>query len=137
MVTEPQDPVAREVWETLQHLNRAWLEGRDDELAEVLHEDMVITPPGMDAPVRGREACLEGFRTFIQRASVLEFHEGPPAVDVFGDTAVVTYPYELTYEMEGSPYRDAGHDIYVFVRRDEGWCAVWRTLIPQAEEDEG
>ena len=34
--------------------------------------------------------------------------------------------------MKGESFKDAGRDLFVFIREGGKWQAVWRTLIPQA-----
>jgi len=112
--------VQREVWDALQRLNAAWLHGELDNLSELLHERMVIVPPGFQQRIEGAVACAEGYQEFARLATV----------EVFGATAIVSYLYQLTYTMEGASYQDSGHDLYVFVHEDGRWQAVWRTLVP-------
>jgi len=120
----------REVWRTLQRINAAWLQGELENLADVLHEHMVIVPPGFQQRIEGAAACAEGYEQFARAATVQAYEESDAHVEVFGATAVVNYRYELTYTMEGASYQDTGHDLYVFVHRDGRWQAVWRTLVP-------
>jgi ketosteroid isomerase-like protein len=124
----------REVWDALQRLNAAWLHGELDNLAEVLHERMVIVPPGFQDRIEGAVACAEGYQEFARTARVEAYEESQASVDVFGATAVVSYLYNLTYTLDGARYQDAGHDVYVFVHEDGRWQAVWRTLVPVLAE---
>lgn len=123
----------REVWEVMQAINRAWLDGDMDGLESRLHEDMVIVPPGFGSAVEGREACMQGYRDFAAHSTVRTFREHDVHVHVAGETAVATYGYEITYEMDGESFRDEGQDLYVFLRREGTWLAVWRTLVPAVE----
>lgn len=128
IVTEEQ----RAVWQALQQLNAAWLHGELEHLADVLHEHMVIVPPGFSQRIEGRAACAEGYEDFARMARVQSYSEADATVDVQGSTAVVNYRYEMTYEMDGATYQDSGHDLYVFVHEDGRWQALWRTLVPAA-----
>ncbi|HKI98117.1 MAG TPA: nuclear transport factor 2 family protein [bacterium] len=122
--------VQREVWDALQRLNAAWLHGELDNLSELLHERMVIVPPGFQQRIEGAVACAEGYQEFARLATVESYEESDATVEVFGATAIVSYLYQLTYTMEGASYQDSGHDLYVFVHEDGRWQAVWRTLVP-------
>lgn len=53
-------------------------------------------------------------------------------IDVCGDTAVATCPWEMEWEAGGEARREAGHDVFVLARRDGRWLAVWRTVVPLA-----
>jgi hypothetical protein len=50
-------------------------------------------------------------------------------IDVFGETAVVNYGFEIDYEMQGAAMQDSGTDLYVLGLREGRWQVVWRTLI--------
>lgn len=120
----------REVWDVLQRINAAWLHGELENLPGVLHERMVIVPPGFQQRIEGAEACAQGYEAFARAATVESYAESDASVEVYGATAVVSYHYELTYTMEGTHYQDVGHDVYVFAHEDGRWQAVWRTLVP-------
>ncbi|HEX8037485.1 MAG TPA: nuclear transport factor 2 family protein [Ktedonobacterales bacterium] len=112
-------------------INAAWVHGNAGEMAEYLDEGMVIVQPGFEEQVVGREACVESYREFASHAAIRQYDEGEVTVDVRGDTAIASYRYAIEYEMDGETYHDAGHDVFVLMRGDGGWHAVWRTLIPQ------
>jgi ketosteroid isomerase-like protein len=124
--------VQREVWAAVQRINAAWQRGELEALAELLHERMVIVPPGFQQRIEGAVACAEGYKEFARIAKVDSYAESDAQVDVFGATAVVNYRYEMTYTTEGATYRDAGRDVYVFVYEEQRWQAIWRTLVPEA-----
>jgi hypothetical protein len=66
-------------------INLAWLEGRLDDLAPMLHPEIVMVFPGFAGRVQGRESLLDGFRDFRQNATIQEFHEHDQQVDEAGD----------------------------------------------------
>jgi ketosteroid isomerase-like protein len=134
MTPEFATDAQREVWAAMQRLNAAWLHGELDNLADVLHERMVIVPPGFQQRIEGAVACAEGYREFAQSATVQSYEESDARVEVFGATAIVSYLYSLTYTLEDASYQDSGHDLYVFVHEDGRWQSVWRTLVPLAGE---
>ena len=123
----------QEVAATLKRLNDAWLQGRVDDLAPFLHPDVVMVVPGFAARVQGREAMIAGFRDFEDNARVHEFKERDTQIDVAGRTAVATVAYEMVYERGGEKYRATGRDVWVFEQQDQGWVAVWRTMLDAAE----
>ena len=132
MTSPSLSEVQATVWEVVRRINAAWVHSRTDDLRELLHPSMVIVPPGGLGPVRGQAACIASYRDFTVRAKVLRFEELMPAVDVFGDTAVVTYAFEIFYELEGIWTTAGGSEIFVLTREDGRWWAVWRTQLPPA-----
>jgi hypothetical protein len=114
-------------------INRAWLDGAIEDLAPLVHPEVVMAIPGFSGSVQGREAFLAGFRDFIQNARVEEYREHDLQADVAGETAVVTFRYEMVYERSGVRYRSTGRDLWVFQMQDRAWMAVWRTLLDMQE----
>ncbi len=116
--------------ELLSAIRRAWTTGRTDELAPLFHKHMVMAPPGMKQTVKGRDACVRSYRDFLTAARVVEYTQGNPSVESWGDTAVGSFGWEMAWEMGGQAFRESGHDVWVFARANGRWQAVWRTLIP-------
>lgn len=121
---------ASEAWRAVQRINGAWVHNRTDDLLELLHEAMVIVPPGGGEPVRGRAACIDSYRDFTVQARVLRFEELSPSIDVFEHTAVVAYDFAITYEIGGTWTTERGRDVLVLTRQGDSWRAVWRTQLP-------
>lgn len=123
-----------EIWQLVQRMNEAWAKDGPEELASFFHEDIVMVHPDFTQRTEGRAACVASYEDFRKQAAILHINIGNPGIDVFGDTAIVTYSYEIAYEMGGERFNDTGRDIFVFVRENDRWLAVWRTMIiPQAE----
>ena len=116
-------------------INRAWLDGRVEDIAPMVHADIVIALPGFAGRVQGREAFLAGFRDFCESATIHEFREqdGRVDVDIAGDIAVATFGYEMVYERAGQRYRVTGRDLWVFERQGGAWIAVWRAMLDMDE----
>jgi hypothetical protein len=118
----------------MSQINRAWLDGRVDDLAPLVHSEIIMVFPGFAGRIQGREAFLAGFRDFCQNARVHEFRELDEQVDIAGSTAVISFRYEMVYERAGERYRATGRDVWVFERQGDVWLAVWRTMLDIAEQ---
>jgi len=128
-----QDPAA-DIRQMLNRINQAWIEGRWNDLADCFHEDMIIAQPGRGQAGKGKQACVDSFRSFVDRAVVRGFEESDHQIDIWGETAVASYRFDVTYEMNGQDHRDSGIDVYVFIQQYGRWLAVWRTIISQSAE---
>ena len=118
----------------MRRINRAWLDGRVEDLVPMVHPDIVMVFPGFAGRTQGREALLLGFRDFCENAKVHDFSDHDLQIDVAGDTAVVTFRYEMVYERSGGRYRSTGRDLWVFQNKGKaGWIAVWRTMLDTNE----
>jgi ketosteroid isomerase-like protein len=118
---------------TMRRINRAWLAGQVEDLAPMVHPEIVLVFPGFAGRVQGREDFLAGFRDFCQNSRIHEFREHDHQVDVAGDMAVVTFRYEMVYERSGGRFRSTGRDLWVFQSQGIAWIAVWRTMLDMEE----
>jgi ketosteroid isomerase-like protein len=122
-----------DVAKAMRQINQAWLNGKVQDLAPVVHAEIVMVFPGFAGRVQGRQTLLAGFADFCQNATIHEFREHDHQVDVTGDTAVVTFQYDMVYERSGARYRSTGRDLWVFQLQDTAWIAVWRTMLDMEE----
>ncbi len=115
-------------------LTKAWRTGRTQDIAALLHPAVVFVLPEFKGRAEGPKACVATFEEFLSAALVLRYEEEAPKVDVFGDTAVATFQWEMAWEMGGQRSEDRGHDIYVLVRTEGRWLIAWRTLLAAAPD---
>jgi len=124
----------RHVAETLDRINALWLQGRVDDLAPFLHDEIVMVFPGFAGKAEGKEVFLAGFKDFCENARVRDFEESDRQIDVIGQVAVATFAFNMIYERDGKAFRSTGRDQWVFESAQGAWRAVWRTMLDVAEE---
>jgi hypothetical protein len=121
---------------TLRKLSSAWQNRRYDELASLLDENIIMVLPAFSGRLEGREAVVNSYREFMETATVSDYQEDLPTIDVWGDTAIASYYWEMTWLGAGKIEQAAGYDAFVFSRNGDGlWHAVWRTMsldVPHA-----
>jgi hypothetical protein len=122
------------VAETMRQINQVWLDRQVEPLAPMLHSDIVMAAPGFAGRIQGRDEFLAGFRDFCQNATVHEFRDHDYTIDVAGETAVVTFRYDMVYERSGERYHSTGRDFWVFQNEGDAWVAVWRTMLNTEEQ---
>jgi hypothetical protein len=127
------DESRQSVAEAMRRINRAWLEGRVEDLEPAAHPDIVVVLPGFAGRVQGRDQFLAGFRDFREGTTIHGFEEADQQFDVIGDAAVVSFRYELVYERAGERYRATGRDVWVFREQGGEWIAVWRAMLDMSE----
>jgi uncharacterized protein (TIGR02246 family) len=118
----------------MERINRAWLDRRPADLHALFHPDLTMALPGFVGRVEGRQALMAGFEDFCTQATVEDYRESNQQVDVVGDTAVVSFDYQMVYERSGQRNSATGRDLWVFVRHGGGWLAVWRTMLNPQEQ---
>lgn len=113
-------------------INRAWVEGHPGDLRTYFHENMIIAGPDATKMGEGREACVRSYTDFIDNAHIASFSPKEPNIDVWGNTALAFYEFEIVYLMHEKKYHETGRDVFAFSRASENdpWLAVWRMLIP-------
>jgi ketosteroid isomerase-like protein len=120
---------AHQIRDLIDGINRTWLQGDPADLVDFFHPDVVIQPPGDTPRVYGIGPCIESYAAFVRDAHVRQFTPGDAEIDVFGDTAVATYRYEVVYELGGSKFDETAGELLVFLRQDSGWLVAWRTML--------
>ena len=123
----------RAVWEMVRAANRCWTGGEPERLKEYFHERMVLVTPSKNERLFGREACIEDWISFTDKARVLSWEETDEDVRLFGDAAVVTYLYEIRVEIEGEHYDLKGRDMMTLVREDGRWWIAADQFSPMHE----
>ena len=51
-----------------------------------------------------------------------------------GDTAVISFAYEMLYERYRARSRATGRDLWVLVETGGEWLAIWRAMLDLAEQ---
>jgi hypothetical protein len=120
-------------------MNDAWLGLPVEEIPAALdacfHDDMVIRGADLTVTGRGKDACIQSYVDFVEQAVVRECTLGDPEVDLAGNSATAVYDWEMTYELEGQEYSEAGADILMLTREDGRWLVTWRLMLPSVGED--
>ena len=124
------DAEAQEIWKTVLDANRAWMSGNPRDVGKLFHQNVVFVVPGFSQRIEGREAMVESFVDYSTHVKTHFFEEKNPAIDVFGDTAIVNYRFSVRYEIDGRVADEDGQEILVFARANGSWHAVWRTQVP-------
>lgn len=119
-----QDAVKREVWETLRKLNDCWTKSDGKNLINYFHRDMVAITATDRNRREGRDACVAGWVGFASQVKVLHWEEIDPQIQMYGNTAVVTYYFDMSFEMGGQTITMGGRDMFVFVKENGKWWAV-------------
>ena len=110
-------------------INDAWLNERFDELPQYFDENVVLAHPGFEKRTAGRAPLVESYAEFARTATIHHFNAQQPQVDVAGDTAITTMPWEMRYTYAGQTLEERGWDLLVFSRKGGQWRVVWRTVM--------
>lgn len=124
MITNFNDPIQQEIWATVRALNDAWTKGNPDELAHFFHRDMIAITASDRLRREGSAACIAGWKGFADATRIHRWEEKEPVIHVYGDSAVVAYYFEISFDMGGQTFNMNGRDMFFFVRENGKWWAV-------------
>ncbi|MBI3599068.1 MAG: nuclear transport factor 2 family protein [Nitrospinae bacterium] len=128
-----ESKIKEEVWRTIQALNRAWAaDGKPDELKNYFHSNMVAITCTDRERIEGGDACVAGWKAFSEAAKIHYWKEIAPKVQLYGNGkfAVVTYYWEMSYEMNGKTVKSEGRDMFALVNENGKWQAVADQFSP-------
>ncbi len=125
-----------EVRDVIAAINRAWLSGRVSDMVPYLHKDIVMKFPRFAGTVAGRDKLIAGFEEFCTNARVIEYTESDHQIEIIGNSAVVSFRFDMLYERPKYRERSQGRDLWVFQCEAGGWVAVWRTMVELSESRE-
>lgn len=125
-----EDSAKNEVWTVLRELNDCWTKGDATNLSNFFHKDMVAITPTDRERREGREACVAGWAGFAQMAKICQWVENDPQIQLYGNTAIVTYYFNMEFEMGGQRIQMGGRDMFVFVKENGKWWAVADQFSP-------
>src|SRR2546421_10028343 len=98
MPLAPSDD-ADEIRVLLKKINDAWLKGPPEKMAETLGQcfadNLVIKGAGFKEMGRGKAECIKSYQDFVRQAVIRETELSEPEIDVFGDTAIANYSWEM------------------------------------------
>ena len=120
---------ADDAWVCMEQINEAWLHARLDRLADLFHPGLVMALPGFAGLVEGAESVIAGFVDFCSTCRVDSADFSGKQVQVIDRTAIAAFSFDIVYERHGDRRRSTGRDLWVLQRGDNGWRAVWRTML--------
>ena len=130
MSTRFDDPSAQAVWQTLRALNDTWTKGNPQELADYFHERMVAITATDRERLLGRDACLASWAGFTRAAQIHHWKELEPRIQLYDNTAIVTYYFDMSFTMNNQKVMLGGRDMFVFVKEGNKWWAVADQFSP-------
>jgi ketosteroid isomerase-like protein len=124
MPTTFNDPVKKEIRTTVRAMNDAWTKGNPDDLVKYFHRDMVAITATERNRLDGGAACIAGWKAFSKAARIHRWEEVAPIIHVYGDSAIVAYYFDMSFDMGGQTIDMAGRDMFFFVKEGGKWWAV-------------
>ena len=118
------DPQKNEVWSLVRALNDAWTKEKGERLSEYFHPRMVAITPVDRHRLKGAVQCIQGWQAFAQASTIHSWREDDPDIELFGDTAVVTYYYVMDVTMGPNRLNLTGRDMLVVKKETGRWWLI-------------
>lgn len=118
----------------IKEISDVTLGSKKADLRPFFHEQVQFVAPDLSSTIKGRDAALNSYREFRESSEVHSYEQGDPDINLFGTTAVVTYPFAMRYTFNNQTSHESGRDLMVMIKQDEQWQVVWRTLLVLSSE---
>lgn len=112
-----------EVWAFIRSLNDAWTKEKGERLREYFHPRMVAITPVDRLRCKGAQ-CAEGWQKFAQTTTIHSWREEDPDIEMFGNTAIVTYYYTMDVTMGSNRTKLAGRDMLTVTKEGGRWWLI-------------
>lgn len=117
------DTQQQEVWQVIRAFNQAFAANDVDAYFAFIDENITVITPSSPYRIEGLAADREGFEHSLRLGSgrVGFFQEMQPRVDVFGETAVVTYYSRGSFGPQGAEKMAYLKETDVLIKRNGTW----------------
>ena len=70
------------------------------------------------------------WQLFARQATIQSWQEEEPLIQIFGDSAVVSYYYQLQCTLRGRTLLLSGRELYCLARQEGRWWVVANSFSP-------
>jgi hypothetical protein len=120
----------KEVLYFIKTMNKCWTEGNPEDLNNYFHANMVAITPTDKNRIEGKTACVAGWSAFAKNAKIHSWKEHGHKIQFYGNTAVATYYFDISFDMGGQTINMSGRDMFTLVKEDGKWWAVADQFSP-------
>jgi len=117
----------REVWDTVQAMNRCWTCGdlrQLEKLNDYFHDEMVAITPVDRKRIEGKRPCIAGWSNFARSTTIHFWTEKEAKIQIYGESAVVTYYYDMECDITGQRLALSGRDMLTLIHDKGRWQVV-------------
>lgn len=119
--------IQKKVWQTILEMNKLWtVDNKAEELVNYFHANMVAITPSDKFRREGQSSCVAGWKGFTDMAKINYWKEIDPRIDVYGNGlfAIVTYKFEMSFEINAQTIEMSGRDMFSLVKENNKWWIV-------------
>lgn len=117
-----------EIWEIVKKLNAAWLESNWEILELYFDENVVMTLPGFQQEIIGKDPLIQSYKDFVSNAEISQFQESNPVFHAWEKIVMVTYDFEIIYSENEKDAHEFGKETFFFSQKKGKWTIIWRSM---------
>jgi ketosteroid isomerase-like protein len=114
----------------VREMNDAWTRDNGERLSEYFHPRMVAITPVDALRCKGAAECISGWRSFSENSRIHAWREDDIDIEVFGDTAIVTYYYVMDVTLASKRQSLRGRDMLVLRKEQNRWWLIADQFSP-------
>ncbi|MBN2011641.1 DUF4440 domain-containing protein [candidate division KSB1 bacterium] len=114
MASEADKNAIREINHLITKMKSAWSSGHLNELTHYFHDAMKIVSPDLQVLGGGKDACVQSYIDFLDKAVVHDFSDEIANIYVFENTAIAFYRYNISWTMDDKTHQETGQEVYTF-----------------------
>lgn len=115
-------------------LNKAWQTHDFEAVTDCFDPQAILLPPDLGAPIQGRAAIVDTYRTFAEVGELIRFDEIELTAHEYGTTQIVHLEFEIEYRLADQQRIDQGFEFYV-IASDGPARIVWRQQVITSSRD--
>ena len=129
--------IKNQLWQIVETMNQIIKDKKAfDRLSPFFHNSVIMPLPGINRRAEGKTTCLRYYEDACSQMVLHKLNSSDEQIDIWGNTAVVTYRYDCVWGYQGKTFTDDGYEISVFIKEGNDWQIIWRTLIPNSRQVE-
>ena len=122
--------IENDILEFIKKMNECWTKGNPQELENYFHQNMIAITPTDKKRLDGKTACVNGWSAFAKNAKINLWKEYDHKIQIYGNTVVVTYYFDINFEMGNQKINMSGRDMITLVNENGKWWAVADQFSP-------
>jgi len=121
--------IKQDIWRLMEEINHIWLMEDPERLRAFIHKDIVVLTQDFKEQGIGIDAFINSYREFRKISKIKDFKVNNSRVDLFSNFAIVSYNFEIEYEINNEKNKNSGRDMFIFTKEVDSWLAIWRMLL--------
>ena len=117
----------------IREINRAWVDGRFEDLKQYFHKEVVMLMPGSPQALQGVESMVASYREFCAMATVYGFEIKNVMLFPFRDVVMCHARFAVDYEIPSGRFQEEGMEIYAVDPKGQAPKILWRSQMALKE----